>query len=138
MSNNTLDAGIPVLTEIIPAPANAEADAGAGAGTTEEPAIPPVTLAADFAVPARRFPDNWDEAEWEKLERQVRERVLGQVLDRIDAVLEQRVRDSLADVLQVAVARLANEIREGLHHSIKDAVTRAVSQEIAALQVSKK
>lgn len=142
MSNNTLDAGIPVLTEIIPAPA--DTNAGAEAATeidtqaSGEPAVPPALLDADLPVPARRAPETWDEAEWEKLELQVRERVLGQVLDRIDAVLEQRVRDSLADVLQVAVARLANEIREGLQHSIKDAVTRAVTQEIASLQVSKK
>lgn len=138
MSNNTLDAGIPVLTEIIPAPTETDAEVEADASAAEVPAILAASPVADISIPERRSPPVWEEAEWEKLEREVRERVLGQVLDRIDAILEQRVRDSLADVLQVAVARLANEIREGLQHSIKDAVTRAVTQEIASLQVSKK
>ncbi|WP_151637357.1 hypothetical protein [Noviherbaspirillum aerium] len=150
MSNNTLDAGIPVLTEIIPAPAIGDADdtgdgdapadtavaAGVAAPSAEAGQIVP--LAANLPAPLQLSTANWNEAEWERLERQVQERVLGQILDRVDVMLEQRVRDSLADVLQVAVERLANEIREGLHHSIKDAVTRAVTQEIASLQVSKK
>jgi len=80
----------------------------------------------------------WDDEEWDRMEREIRERVLQQVLDRIDFVLEQRVRDSLADVLQTAVEGLAGEIKDGLHHTIKDVVTRAVAQEISRLQSSKK
>lgn len=140
MSNSPLDAGIPVLTEIIPAPAvdeTAVADIPASVPAPPDATVP-ASPSADLASPVRRSTDDWDEAEWEKLERQVAERVLGQILNRVDAVLEQRVRDSLADVLQVAVDRLANEIRDGLHHSIKNAVERAVAQEIAILQTSKK
>jgi len=137
MSNNTLDAGIPVLTEIIPAPALDDAAADMPAGVPAL-ALGPAPAASDLPSPAQRTAPAWDEAEWEKLERQVRERVLGQLLERVDVILEQRVRDSLADVLQVAVARLADDIRDGLHHSIKNAVERAVAQEIASLQVSRK
>lgn len=75
---------------------------------------------------------------WEQLEVELRERVLQQVLDRIDFVLEQRVRDSLADVLQTAVTELASEIRTGLHHTLKEVVTRAVSQELIKAQSLKK
>jgi len=135
MSNNPLDAGIPVLTEIIPAPA---LDDAVLASVSDTPASVAAAAAADLPMPVQRTAPAWDEAEWEKLERQVRERVLGQLLERVDVILEQRVRDSLADVLQVAVARLADDIRDGLHHSIKNAVERAVAQEIASLQVSKK
>lgn len=138
MSNSTLEAGIPVLTEIIPAPAEPDAEAVSDDKTADAPAIQFASPVPNLAPPAQRSSPVLDEAEWERLEREVRERVLGQVLDRIDAVLEQRVRDSLADVLQVAVARLANEIRDGLQHSIREAVTRAVTQEIASLQVLKK
>lgn len=141
MSNNTLEAGIPVLTEIIPAPGIADDDIADVADVADMPATLSAPLVVELVEPAdpvQRSTEIRDEAEWERLERQVRERVLGQVLDRIDVILEQRVRDSLADVLQVAVARLANDIRDGLHHSIKDAVARAVTQEIADLQASKK
>ncbi|KRB78810.1 hypothetical protein [Noviherbaspirillum sp. Root189] len=133
MSNNILDAGIPVLTEIIPAPATAPAEITV---TVDIPPELPVTEAiVTLEPPTERI---WDEADWERLEREVRERVLVQVLERVDFVLEQRVRDSLADVLQLAVERLANDIKDGLHHSIKDVVSRAVAQEITKLQSLKK
>jgi hypothetical protein len=132
MSNNILDAGIPVLTEIIPAP-------GAAAEVTVPADIESDIPRTEAIVPLEpRAEKVWDEAEWERLEREVRERVLVQVLESIDFVLEQRVRDSLADVLQLAVERLANEIKDGLHHSIKEVVSRAVTQEITKLQSSKK
>jgi hypothetical protein len=138
MSNNPLDAGIPVLTEIIPAPALDDAEAASLTSVADTPASVAAPAAADYPVPVQQTAPAWDEAEWDKLERQVRERVLGQLLERVDVILEQRVRDSLADVLQVAVARLADDIRDGLHHSLRNAVERAVAQEIAILQVSKK
>ena len=132
----SIDAGIPVLTEII---TNVPVD--------EIPAPEPVALepvapaAAPVAAQEEAVTDapvitgtTWDKERWEQLECEVRERVLRQVLDRIDFVLEQRVRDSLADVLQTAVENLANEIKGGLHHAIKDVVTRAVTQEITKLQ----
>jgi D-Tyr-tRNAtyr deacylase len=115
MSNPPVDAGIPLLTEIIPA-----------------------SHAADRREPPPAAVQEVDEEKWHRLERDIQERVLHQVLARIDVVLEQRVRDSLADVLQVAVAGLADDIREGLRHSMRDAVKRAVAQEIAELQATEK
>jgi hypothetical protein len=133
MSNNILDAGIPVLTEIIPAPATAAPE------VTVAVDIPPELSVTEASITLEpRTERVWDEAEWERLEREVRERVLIQVLERVDFVLEQRVRDSLADVLQLAVERLASEIKDGLHHSIKEVVSRAVTQEITKLQSLKK
>ncbi|HJV80750.1 hypothetical protein [Noviherbaspirillum sp.] len=135
MSNSSLDAGIPVLTEIIPAPAP-------GIAPAPKPSVPPAPPIApqkeDSAALGSPVLAVLDEEQWERLEREVRERVLVQVLERVDFVLEQRVRDSLADVLQTAVEKLADEIKAGLHYSIKDAVTRAVTQEIAKLQIAKK
>ncbi|RJF97984.1 hypothetical protein [Noviherbaspirillum saxi] len=130
MSNPTLDAGIPVLTEIIPAPATI--------ATPLSDTSVPAPIEESLATPALQTQSIRDEAEWERLEREVRERVLVQILERVDFVLEQRVRDSLADALQVAVERLASEIKDGLHNSIKDVVRRAVTQEITKLQNSKK
>jgi hypothetical protein len=133
MNNPTLDAGIPVLTEVIPAPQPASAPEKKEAAPLPEPAI-------KEDAPALRKPaaPEWDDEQWERLEREVRERILHQVLERIDFVLEQRVRDSLADVLQIAVEGLAEEIKGGLHHTIKDVVSRAVAQEIMHLQTTKK
>ncbi|RZI41372.1 hypothetical protein EGT07_20025 [Herbaspirillum sp. HC18] len=131
MSNHPSDAGIPLLTEIIPGPPSAE---------VAPPAVAPASVVAvtnDLAGIEKRSTAIWDEAEWDKLEREVRERVLLQVLERVDFVLEQRVRDSLADVLQTAVTALADEIRSGLQNSMREVVTRAVTQELSKLQSSK-
>jgi hypothetical protein len=132
-SHPTLEAGIPVLTEIIPnPPPHSTPD------IIPNPPPPAPEPQEDLATLEDRAALIFNEGQWERLEREVRERVLRQVLDRIDFVLEQRVRDSLADVLQLAVENLAAEIKGGLHHSIKDVVTRAVSQEITKLQGTKK
>jgi hypothetical protein len=132
MSNYTPDAGIPVLTEIIPAPQPVLAATVATAtapAVTEKAAVVSLDASAD---PVR------NEEQWNRLEREVTERVLYQVLERIDFVLEQRVRDNLADVLQTAVERLAADIKSGLEQSLKEIVTRAVTQEITRLQTEKK
>jgi hypothetical protein len=134
MNNPTLEAGIPVLTEVIPAPQPAslpEPDE-TSAPVVAEPAVDHVAMQKAHADSEQ------DNEKWDRMEREIRERVLHQMLERVDFVLEQRVRDSLADVLQIAVEKLASEIKGGLHHSIKDLVTRAVSQEITRLQSTKK
>lgn len=131
MTNNTPDAGIPMLTEIIQTPAVANAPAAAPEPPAQENIAVEhtVTTGADIVL---------NDVQWERLEREVRERVLTQVLERIDVVLEHRVRDSLADALQTAVGNLAADLRVGLRHSIGDVVSRAVTQEIAKLQSTKK
>ena len=129
MNDPTLDAGIPVLTEIIEAPSAPDADVSA---------IPLPQPKAEVQ-PAETAPlPPYDEEKWAELERDIRERVLQQMLERIDFVLEQRVRDNLADVLQTAVEGLADQIRSGLHQTMKDVVTRAVTQELAKARTFKK
>lgn len=95
----------------------------------------PINSAAPEALPAKENPADAmpkiSVEEWQQLEQTVRENVLRQVLSRIDFVLEHRVRDSLAEVLQGAVDNLANEIRAGLHQSLQEVITRAVTQELA-------
>lgn len=129
MNKSPLDAGIPLLTEIIEelpqAPAAAPEPAPA-------PEVPPQPAAEQPHI------HNWIDEEWTRLEHRISERVLEQMLDRIDFVLEQRIRDSLADVLQVAVSGLATEIRSGLQQTLEEVIGRAVSQEITRLQNTKK
>lgn len=139
------DAGIPILTEVIPnLPELTEViSSPPPLGKAVAPPVPPVPSVPSVtpeqqAASAPPAAAEWDAEQWERMEREVRERVLQQVLERIDFVLEQRVRDSLADVLQTAVESLASEIRGGLHNTVKEVITRAVSQEITKLQSTKK
>ncbi|MFZ6815621.1 hypothetical protein ACO0K3_14215 [Undibacterium sp. Rencai35W] len=122
--SNQIDASIPVLTEIIQ-PGN-EFDLTHNS-------------AAIIATPAsgQMSQQSISEDEWQKLEQTLRENVLRQVLARVDFVLEHRVRDSLADVLQTAVEGLALDIRGGLHKTIEEVITRAVTQEITKAKISK-
>lgn len=127
MSNYKPDAGIPVLTEII-TPLAPDADASSPP-VAFEPVTEPVSNTV-VAVPL--------DEEIRRIEHEICERVLQQILTRIDYVLEQRVRDCFADVLQVSVGRVAAELRSGLQNSLGDVVTRAVNLEISRLQSAKK
>jgi hypothetical protein len=106
-------------------------------GALAEPAAAAVPAAGDAQLEARAI-DSWTGAEWATLERRVTERVLQQLQGRVDFVLEQRLRDSMAEVLQHALSGLTAEIREGLQQTIQQVVVRAVAQELAHLQTLKK
>jgi hypothetical protein len=149
MSQNAAfdDASIPVLTEFVeeaqPGSRPASNDVTEPAPSIErrgalvEPAAAAVPAAGDAQLEARAI-DSWSGAEWATLERRVTERVLQQLQGRVDFVLEQRLRDSMAEVLQHALSGLTAEIREGLQQTIQQVVVRAVAQELAHLQTLKK
>ena len=120
--NTQLDASIPVLTEII------------------EVATPLTALSSTAASPSDAATSTGlqpDSEQWLLLEQTLKENVLKQILARVDFVLEHRVRDNLADILQTAVEGLATEIRSGLKNSLEDIVTRAVNQEITKAKIPK-
>ena len=118
--SNQIDSSIPVLTEIIPPESFF---------TTED--------TATTETNANLVTNNISAEEWQQMEQAIHENVLRQVLSRIDFVLEHRVRDSLADVLQTAVESLAVEIRTGLHKTMQEVISRAVTQEIAKAKIAK-
>nr|WP_314624798.1 hypothetical protein [uncultured Noviherbaspirillum sp.] len=100
------------------------------------PASAPVTVQretpqADLAAPLHAA---MDDEEWLRMERRLRERILGQLLSRTDAMLEERIRNSVAGVLEQAVDGLAATLRASLHKTLEDVVSRAVAQEITRLQ----
>lgn len=140
MNNPSPEAGIPILTEVI------EASKAPREPQPRESVFAQPAMTGDFAGPSMQAPARplevrvcqLDDEAWDRMEREIRERILQQVLERIDFVLEQRVRDGLADALQTAVDRLATDIRDGLRNSIRELVTRSVTQEIARLQIPKK
>ena len=92
---------------------------------------PPAEMAASSAAP---LPAPMSEDEWLRMERRLRERILGQLLSRTDAMLEERIRSSVAGVLEQAVDGLAATLRASLHKTLEDVVSRAVAQEISRLQ----
>jgi hypothetical protein len=115
--NPAFDASIPVLTEVVTDP---------GAATAPAPAAPePVAERLE-----RRATERWTGEEWSVLERRVTERVLQQLAGRVDFVLEQRVRDAMADAMQRTLENFTVDLREGLHEALGEIVRSAVTQEI--------
>ena len=108
------ESNIPILTEII--------DPQQLAALTQPTTSQVTSLSAD---------------DLEQLEKTLRESILRQLLTRVDFVLEHRVRDSLADVLQTAVDHLAEDIRKGLSKSLEEVIQRTVTQELSKLQSTK-
>ncbi len=137
LSDNTQNDWIPVLTEVI-APGQIDQSAPAPPPFRMNPtaidATPAVSTTA--STTAQRLP--LTEQEWEQLEQKLNERILRQLQSRIDFVLEQRIRDSLADVLQLAMIGLTKDIKQGLQQTLEDVIGRAVTQEITHLQTGKK
>ncbi|MEO8408226.1 MAG: hypothetical protein ABI476_07340 [Oxalobacteraceae bacterium] len=149
MNNHTFDdafdATIPVLTEII-----APGQDFAGAASARTPLPPPIGPDVDETPDAHAVADPiapadcvdapsiaGSDGQWQALEHKISERVLRQLQNRIDFVLEHRVKDGVADALQLAVEGIAAEIRRGLHHTLEDVIARAVAQEIAHLQTAR-
>jgi hypothetical protein len=134
--NPAFDASIPVLTEVFQdQPVKKEAPEAV------EAVVPPAAEASPAAGEAdleARAIDHLTEPEWARLERRLSERVLQQLQGRVDFVLEQRLRDSMAEALQHAMDGLTSEIRESLQQTIEKIVVRAVAQELAHLQTLKK
>ena len=117
---HSFDASIPVLTEVL----------------DEQPV--PAAAAVQPQAPAATPSAEPQPGEWEALERQLSERILQQLQARVDFVLEQRIKDSMEEVLSHALRGLTAEIRSGLHDTLSKIVTRAVAQELTHLQAQKK
>jgi len=133
------DASIPVLTEVV---AESSTPPAPGAPVAPVVSATPVAAIADEAgdiadtpeALERRAADRWSGEQWSVMERRLTERVLQQLQGRIDFVLEQRLRDGIAEAVDKAMAGFSAEIRTSLHDTLGQVVTRAVSQEIAHLQ----
>ena len=105
MNERFADAGIPVLTEIIAAPpGRAIIEPAPGLHHAERPS--------------------------EELEQRITRQVLERVLTQVDRVLEQRMRNALTDVLQIAVEGLAHEVRSGLAADLEHLIARTVEAEL--------
>ncbi len=132
--DTAFDASIPVLTEVVAdSPASAAPVASAAAATTVAASASDDDAESPEAL-ERRAADRWSGEQWSVMERRLTERVLQQLQGRIDFVLEQRLRDGIAEAVDKAMAGFSAEIRTSLHESLGQVVSRAVSQEIAHLK----
>ncbi|SFC31041.1 hypothetical protein [Massilia yuzhufengensis] len=113
--DSAFDASIPVLTEVV-----------------TEPAAPAQEAAGEQLE--RRATERWTGEEWSVLERRVTERVLQQLQGRVDFVLEQRVRDAMADAMQRTLEVFTADLRAGLHEALGDIVRQAFAKELEYLQ----
>lgn len=111
---------IPTLTEIIAIENESESVAA-----PKKETAPPVqtSLIPDFSL--------------DELEKNLQEKVLRQLLTRVDFVLEHRIRDGLAEALQNATDDLVKDIRQGLYNSLGELIHRTISQEISKIQSTK-
>jgi hypothetical protein len=122
------DANIPVLTEVIgDTPDSNLASSPGGA----PPA--PAGSAAGALLEAQAV-GGWSDADWAILERRLSARILHQLQGRIDFVLEQRIKDDMAEVLRHALPGLTSAIRSGLEQTMEKIIARAVAQELTHLQ----
>ena len=126
--NSAFDHNIPVLTEVFSDRQAKDRRAADSPDAQDD-------VNADLET---RAIDNWTEPQWNLLERRLSERILLQLQGRVDFVLEQRLRDSMEDVLKHAIAGLTEEIQDGLQQTIEQIVRRAVAQELIHLQALKK
>jgi hypothetical protein len=130
----SFDASIPVLTEVLKTEPPGE-DPLPGAAASASLPLSKAEIAAALEAEAV---EDWTEAEWAMMEHRLAERIMHKLQSRVDFVLEQRIKDSMAEVLTHALHGLTNEIRIGLHDTIEKIVARAVSQELVHLQAQKK
>lgn len=147
MNHPLSDAGIPLLTEIIapasPSVLTPQADANEVPQsnqileTTE--ALHTVPDPGRSHLPASPVIDGksgspTDFPDWDRLEREIRERITTRLHAKIDMVVEQRMEESLADLMQIAVESITSEVRQSLRQAISDTVSQAVTAEIALLK----
>jgi hypothetical protein len=98
------------------------------AATPPRAAISPASVAAaPAAAPTSVPPLALDEA-------QMMRRVLSDLQRQVDLVLEVRLRELLAPVLSRAADALIRDARKELTAAMRDAVSRAIAQELARRQ----
>lgn len=111
------DDGIPVLTDVI---AEAPADAVA---------LPP--------APAPTQVSDDEKERWiAEVSLRVQSRVLAGLLTRIEPMVEEQLRDTLADMMEQVLAISTAELKMTATRIVREAVALAVSAEIAGLPES--
>jgi 3-oxoacyl-ACP reductase-like protein len=137
---------LPVLTDILvpgQIPSGMRTTPGAGGSHPERPAAAPAPVAAPLAAApasaahAAGSKETIPNAALATLETQVTERVLRSLQTRIDTVIDQRLRATVGSLLEQALSGLGEELKLSVRETLKDAVQRAVAQEISRIRASR-
>ena len=108
------------------APAPQPLDTAAGPGSADY-------IAAASLVRASAPDAAYSDAEMEALSLRVHSRVLAGLMTRIDPVVDQRLRESLTDLLEQVLAGMTAELKVTARRIVRDAVAQAVAAELAHL-----
>jgi hypothetical protein len=114
-------ASVPTLTEVVDAPAGAAAPAAAAdpgtasAGTFASAVDPALGVSPASALPS---------------EAELVERILEDLQQQVDLVVEYRIRERLTPILERAGDALVREARTELARSLREVVARAVASEM--------
>jgi hypothetical protein len=114
-------ASVPTLTEVVDAPAGvaapaAAADPGTASAATFASAVDPTP----GVLPASALPS----------EAELVERILEDLQQQVDLVVEYRIRERLTPILERAGDALVREARTELARSLREVVARAVASEM--------
>ena len=141
------DDGIPVLTDrVVPEPMPAAVPVlttpGHDAALEITQRLPVLALAepAADAAPASHASAGAasEDAQWlEALALRVQSQVLAGLTRRIDPMVEQRLRESLTDLLEQVLAGMTAELQVTVRNIVRDAVAQAVATELAGIYKSK-
>lgn len=120
--------------QVIAAPLAAPPSAFAAAPVHVDAPVLPVSsgyaAAAGFTPPPRTA---HSDAEMDALALRVQSRVLAGLMTRIDPVVDQRLRESLTDLLEQVLAGMTAELKVTARRIVRDAVAQAVAAELAQL-----
>jgi hypothetical protein len=132
MSATKSDTSIPILTQMLADTATSLPAKKSSRAVVSAETVTSASSTASFSH-QEQVAEHKFEGEWKALELKLNERVLNQILRRVDFVIEHRVKESLSDVLQATTDELVKEIRRGLQVTLEDVIKRAVAQEIASV-----
>lgn len=113
---------VPTLTDVVhdggaPVVRTTLASAMQKAGVVPPPPLPSPSPAAP--QPVRRLPDD------------IEEQLIHRVMQRVDVVLDLRLREAIATVVQEQTRSIVPRLREEVESVVRDAVYEAVAQELS-------
>jgi hypothetical protein len=117
---------VPTLTEVVawPEATSKSASAAAPPPPDAQARAEPVAAPTPTPAPARSLPPGVSED-------QIVERVLADLQRQVDLMLDYRMREVLTPILSRAVDSILRDTRQELASTLRDAVGRAVAQELS-------
>lgn len=115
---------VPTLTEVVAWPESRSASAAAPAPPDAPARGEPVATPTPVPTQTRSLPPGVSE-------EQIVERVLADLQRQVDLMLDYRMREVLTPILSRAVDSILRDTRQELASTLRDAVGRAVAQELS-------